>query len=219
LVVPVGYNAVMSAALNQLTRTPRRSKKARRGDQRWRGRRIGPSTRLSTGKRWGKRYVYGESVSGECFPGQYFDTETGLHYNYFRDYDPQMGRYVQSDPIGLDGGINTYAYAENQPVIRFDSRGLRTTITVPSPGSGRPRPNPDPIDPHAGPPKPNPSNTPCLYQGTPCYYEIDSICILFRCFHLARPNMCSLEDGYYFSRVNTGDSCICVDWSNRFRYQ
>jgi RHS repeat-associated protein len=60
------------------------------------------------------------------FPGQYYDAETGLHYNYFRDYDPKVGRYVQSDPIGIAGGRNVYIYALGNPALLIDPLGLRT---------------------------------------------------------------------------------------------
>jgi len=61
------------------------------------------------------------------FPGQYFDSETNLHYNYFRDYDATLGRYITSDPIGLAGGMNTYSYVMSMPTIAVDLFGLRLT--------------------------------------------------------------------------------------------
>jgi RHS repeat-associated protein len=57
-------------------------------------------------------------------PGQRYDKETNLAYNMARDYDPAIGRYIQSDPIGLRGGINTYNYVGGSPLILVDPYGL-----------------------------------------------------------------------------------------------
>ena len=73
---------------------------------------------------FGAATVTGALAFNLRFPGQYYDDETGLHYNYFRDYDPSLGRYIQSDPIGLSGGWNSYAYVGGNPVMLVDPRGL-----------------------------------------------------------------------------------------------
>ncbi|TAH43833.1 MAG: RHS repeat-associated core domain-containing protein [Gammaproteobacteria bacterium] len=58
------------------------------------------------------------------YPGQQYDSESGLHYNYFRDYEPGTGRYMESDPIGLRGGVATFAYGLGNPTKFYDSTGL-----------------------------------------------------------------------------------------------
>jgi RHS repeat-associated protein len=91
--------------------------------------------------------VYGDTASQpvgttaanpQRFPGQQQDSATGLHYNYFRDYDPATGRYLEADPIGLAGGVNVYAYVQANPVRYVDPSGLETAVIIGGPTSGNP---------------------------------------------------------------------------------
>jgi RHS repeat-associated protein len=70
------------------------------------------------------------------FPGQYADKETNLFYNYFRDYDPVIGRYPESDPVGLRGGMNTYSYANGSPILYVDPLGLAVSGDFEGSGGG-----------------------------------------------------------------------------------
>lgn len=58
------------------------------------------------------------------FPGQVFDGQAGLRYNVRRDYDPATGKYTESDPIGLLGGVSSYAYVGGNPMLYVDPLGL-----------------------------------------------------------------------------------------------
>nr|WP_235514192.1 RHS repeat-associated core domain-containing protein [Acidovorax sp. Root217] len=111
------------------------------------------------------------------YPGQYYDKESNLHYNYFRSYSAERGRYTQADPIGLDGGFNRFGYVEGDPLLFTDPEGLRRTPNGHyTPYKPRPRfPNPK---------RPKPSHD----QGNPWqdaagYFNDEGrfICLRWRC--------------------------------------
>ena len=76
-------------------------------------------------------------TSGDTSYGQYYESEKASNYNYFRDYDPALGRYVESDLLGLMGGLNTYGYTEARALALVDPYGLANGPAV---GSMRPQP-------------------------------------------------------------------------------
>lgn len=85
---------------------------------------------------FGQAKIATETISfNHRFPGQYYDKETETHYNYLRDYNPSSGRYITSDPIGIQGGLNTYAYALNSPLSLTDPLGL-SPFATPNPTAG-----------------------------------------------------------------------------------
>jgi RHS repeat-associated protein len=88
-------------------------------------------------KKFGKASVSINTVESNIrFPGEYYDEESGKHYNYFRDYDPEFWGYIQSDPIGLAGGINTYGYVSGNPINLIDPSGLLEVRTYVSKTGG-----------------------------------------------------------------------------------
>ncbi|WP_315856249.1 RHS repeat-associated core domain-containing protein [Burkholderia cepacia] len=107
------------------------------------------------------------------FQGQYLDRETGLHYNLFRYYDPDVGRYISPDPIGLVGGVNLYQYANNNPISWIDPLGLfgyaqkarKHILYGDSPTSGG----------HMWPGNPGKAVFPESWDATKIIYEVDGV--------------------------------------------
>ena len=93
--------------------------------------------------------ITGSITENQRFPGQWFELEAGLHYNWHRHYDPTLGRYTSPDPLGLQGGVSLFGYAGQNPLLFTDKRGLD------NPGLG-------PYDPPA---LPGPNNCGSLGSG------------------------------------------------------
>jgi RHS repeat-associated protein len=134
------------------------------------------------------------------YPGQYYNGLDFISYNYYRDYDARTGRYLQSDPIGLRGGINTYAYANGTPLTAIDAEGLATSGGSLNDLFGSSR-------------RPGPRRT--------RLGEEDFICVDVRCYEEETPGVCSAGDGWkhrdfvpnpnpVMSEVNQMEDCECA---------
>jgi RHS repeat-associated protein len=78
----------------------------------------------------GKSFLRGRR--NVILPGQYYDSESGLNYNYMRDLDPTVRRYIESDPEGLIAGLNTYAYVRGRPTMLVDPKGTFGSLPGPN---------------------------------------------------------------------------------------
>jgi RHS repeat-associated protein len=105
---------LMSAVLKLVPETEKLSQKPPLGEKRSKLQLVWENPKISAGTQKGKSEVKPNSSYGRVL------------YNYFRDYNPTTGRYIESDPIGIEGGLNTYAYVENNPVNAIDLFGLAT---------------------------------------------------------------------------------------------
>jgi RHS repeat-associated protein len=117
--MPIGVseNGSLHGILTDHLNTPRQVFSIATQQTKWRwnasDNAFGETAAVNTGMEFGFR-----------FPGQIYDNESGMHYNYFRDYDPGIGRYLQPDPIGLAGGIGMYGYVNGAPINSSDAFGL-----------------------------------------------------------------------------------------------
>jgi RHS repeat-associated protein len=156
---------------------------------------------------WGSAHtITGTAVLDARFPGQWFQLETGLHYNWNRTYDPSIGRYTQADPLGFVDGPSVYGYARGAPTLVVDQDGRRVSPSIPiEPPVVIPRPMPGPT--------PNPSFPPPTLDPNPSFPGGKEYCKLERAaLGLACRYRCA--DGYWFV-TRPGPDGTCPEYEQR----